>query len=201
MSSVHEIRCRLLFEQLEQWVKKLSGEERVAPDAAQELTVRLLAMAVMLLKQHGAKRRRRCRCCACRRWNWRFWKKRPQCTVCSVLDFVMGQELAVVWWRLFGSMGRRASWRRCEGDLSVASARAQEPCNTARRSAATAGSVDNLSRSSAGVTVTSVRPVATTGYPTCACRPSLPGLKSRQSVPHRDSAIPTRADGRRGRRR
>lgn len=115
MSSVHEIRCRLLFEQLEQWVKKLSGEERVAPDAVQELTVRLLAMAVMLLKQHGAKRRRRCRCCACRRWNWRFWKKRPQCAVCSVLDFVMGQELAVVWWRLFGSTGRRASLEEVRG--------------------------------------------------------------------------------------
>ncbi|MGH3803173.1 MAG: hypothetical protein ACRDTD_24200, partial [Pseudonocardiaceae bacterium] len=43
----------------------------------------------------------------------------------------------------------------------------REPCNTASRSAAAAGSIDSLSRSSAGVTVTSIRRAATAGYATC----------------------------------
>lgn len=109
MIAVHEVRYRLLSEQLEQWVEKLSGEEPVEPEAVKELTVRLLAMAVILLKQHQVNQRGQCRYCGWTRWNWRFWIRRPPCTVCSTLGFAMKQRLDVVWWRLFGSVERHFS--------------------------------------------------------------------------------------------
>lgn len=111
MRYVWEVRHRLLLEQLEQWVTKLSGVEPVEPEKVQELAVRLLATAVMLLKQHEVNRQGRCQYCGRQRWNWRFWKRRPRCTVGSALGFTMEQELAVVWWRLFGSVGKQTSLR------------------------------------------------------------------------------------------
>lgn len=115
MSSVQELRRRLLLEQLEQWVQKLSREEPVEPEEVQELAVRLLAMTVMLLKQHQVNKRGQCPYCRRRPWNWRSWKRRPQCTVGSALGFVMSQEPAVVWWRLLGSVGKQASLEEVRG--------------------------------------------------------------------------------------
>jgi hypothetical protein len=106
---VEEIRYRLLIEQLQQWVEKLSGNEPLEPEAVKELAVRLLAMALMLLKQHNVNKRGQCQYCGWSRWYWRFRIRRPQCTVCGALDFVMKQELAVAWWRLFESMGWKIS--------------------------------------------------------------------------------------------
>lgn len=57
MSYVEKIRYRLLIEQLQQWVERLSGKEPLEPEAVKELAVRLLAMALMLLKQHSVNKR------------------------------------------------------------------------------------------------------------------------------------------------
>lgn len=69
MSGVQELRYRLLFEQLEQWVEKLSDEKPVEPEVVEELAVRLLAMAVILLRQHAVNERGRCRFCG-----WLTWR-------------------------------------------------------------------------------------------------------------------------------
>jgi hypothetical protein len=55
---MQEVRYRLLCEQLEQWVQRLGGEEPVEPEVVQELAVRLLAMAAMLLRQHPVSKAR-----------------------------------------------------------------------------------------------------------------------------------------------
>lgn len=111
MSHVQEVRYRLLCEQLEQWLEKLSGEEQIDPEAVKELAVRLLTMAVMVLKQHQVNKRGQCQYCDWAQWYWRVWRRRSQCTVCSTLSFAMGQELTVVWWRLFGSVEKDVSLR------------------------------------------------------------------------------------------
>jgi len=49
---VQEVRHRLLFEQLEQWVEKLGSEEPVDRAVLKELVVQLLATVVMLPRQH-----------------------------------------------------------------------------------------------------------------------------------------------------
>jgi hypothetical protein len=109
VSYVEEIRYRLLIEWLQQWVEKLSGKEPIEPGEAKELAVRLLAMALMLLTQHHVNKRGQCQNCGWSRWYWRFRIRRPQCTVCGAVDFAMKQELAVVWWRVFGSAGQQMS--------------------------------------------------------------------------------------------
>lgn len=106
---MEEIRYRLLVEQLQQWAERLNGKEQLEPEAVKELTVRLLAMALMLLKQHSVNKRGQCQYCSWSRWYWRFRIRRPQCTVRGTLDFAMKQELAVVWWQVFGHIGRQAS--------------------------------------------------------------------------------------------
>lgn len=112
---MQEVRYRLIFEQLEQWVEKLGGAEPVKPEEVKELAVRLLAMAAMLLRQHELNKRGQCKFCGCALWNWRFWNRRPPCTVCSALSFAMEQELAVAWWRLLGSVGKQASLEEVRG--------------------------------------------------------------------------------------
>lgn len=106
MSGVQEIRHRLLFEQLERWVEKLSGEEPVEPEVVKELAVRFLAMAVMLLRQHRVSKRGRCRFCGWSTWRWQFWCRSPRCPVFRSVDLTVGQGLDVVWWQLLGSMGQ-----------------------------------------------------------------------------------------------
>lgn len=99
MSSVWETRNRLLLEQLEKLTDQLRSEEPIGPAELKEQTVRLLAGVLMLLRQHEVNNRGQCRFCATSRW-WRFWNKRPQCTVHLNLDFAMRQRMDVVWQRL-----------------------------------------------------------------------------------------------------
>ena len=108
MSSVAEIRYQLLSEQLQHWLDRLDGKEPPEPDAAvKELAVRLLAMALMLLRQHRVNKRGQCQYCRRSRRSWRLRIKRPRCTVSSALDFAMKQELAVVRWRATADMEKR----------------------------------------------------------------------------------------------
>lgn len=101
MSTVWQTRNRLLVKQLEHLMEMLSGEESIEPAEIGEQTVRLLAGVVMLLRQHRADKRGRCGYCGRARWAWRFWYRRPQCTVYRSVDFAMRQPLHWVRWQLF----------------------------------------------------------------------------------------------------
>jgi hypothetical protein len=79
--SVGEVKHRLWTEQLAQWVEKLSGEEPVEPEVLTALTVRLLVMAVMVLRLHGVNKRGQCRLCTRPLRMLRFWWRRSPCTV------------------------------------------------------------------------------------------------------------------------
>jgi hypothetical protein len=107
--SVGEMKHRLWTDQLAQWVEKLSDEKPIEPEALTELTVRLLATAVMVLRQHGVNKRGQCRLCTPSLRMLRFWWRRPPCTVCRAFDFAMGQPWDVVWWQLFESLGQQTS--------------------------------------------------------------------------------------------
>lgn len=106
MSHVQEVRYRLRCEQFEQWVERLTGKEPIEPEVVKELAVRLLTVALIILKQHNVNKRGKCKFCGRARRNWRSWIRVPQCAVSGAIGFAMEQELAVVWWRLFGSAGR-----------------------------------------------------------------------------------------------
>lgn len=108
-SSVWETRNRLLWEQLEQLTKRLSGEKPLEPAELKELAVRLLAGVVMLLEKHHTNKRDQCQYCGWTKWARRFWRRRPRCTVYSAVDFAFHQRLDTVWWQLLGSLGRRTS--------------------------------------------------------------------------------------------
>ncbi len=99
MSNVWQTRHRLLREQLDELADQLRSKQQVAPAVLEEQAVRLLAGVVMLLKTHQLNKRGQCRFCAAPR-RWRFWQRRPQCTVYRSLDFVMRQSLDAVWWQL-----------------------------------------------------------------------------------------------------
>lgn len=109
MTSVGERKHRLWTEQLQQWVEKLTGKNPVEPEVLTALTVRLLAMAVMVLRLHGVNKRGQCRLCTPPLRMWRFWWRRPPCTVYRAFDFIMGQPWDVVWWQLFESLGQQTS--------------------------------------------------------------------------------------------
>ncbi|MGH3794443.1 MAG: hypothetical protein ACRDSP_06095 [Pseudonocardiaceae bacterium] len=109
MSSLHEVRWRLRTEQLEALADWLSGEERPVPEEVEEQAVRLLAAAALLLGQHEVNKRGQCKFCGWTRWKWRFWHRRPRCTVFQALDRAMREELDVVWWELFAATGREVS--------------------------------------------------------------------------------------------
>jgi hypothetical protein len=66
------MKHRLWTEQLQQWVEKLSSEKPIKPEVLTELTVRLLAMAVMVLRLHGMNKRGQCRLCTRPLRMWRF---------------------------------------------------------------------------------------------------------------------------------
>lgn len=109
MSSVWQTRHRLLLEWLEELVDWLSGEDPVEQAVVQEQTVRLLMGAARLLREHEVNKRGQCNRCGRTRWTWRFWRRRRQCTVHSVLSFAAAQRLDAVWWQLFESAGRDSS--------------------------------------------------------------------------------------------
>lgn len=57
MSNVWGTRYRVLCEQLEEPAKRLGGGKPMAPEVLEELVVRLLTPAVMLLRQHVVNKR------------------------------------------------------------------------------------------------------------------------------------------------
>jgi hypothetical protein len=99
VSNVWQTRHRLMLEQLDELADRLRSKQQVAPAVLEEQTVRLLGGMVMLLRQHNLNNRGQCRFCAAPR-RWRFWQRRPQCTVYRTVDFVMRQSLDAVWWQL-----------------------------------------------------------------------------------------------------
>ena len=109
MSNVWQAQYRLLLELLEALARRLSGEEKVPPEVVEEQAVRLLACALMLLRQHEINKRGQCRFCGWPRKIWNFWRRRPRCTVYRNLNFVMNQGYDGVWWQLFENLGRRTS--------------------------------------------------------------------------------------------
>jgi hypothetical protein len=106
VSNVWETRNRLLWEHLEQLTERLRGKEPIEPAEIREQTVRLLAGVVMLLRQHHVNKRGQCKYCGWTRWAWRFWRRRPQCTVYRSVDFAMRQPLRWVRWQLSHSTAR-----------------------------------------------------------------------------------------------
>jgi hypothetical protein len=109
VSNIWETRSRLFLEELEKLVEWLSGDAPKVPATLEEQTVRLLTMAVVLLRQHQVNKRGQCQHCGWTRWQWRFWRRRRRCTVHQALDFSVGQSLDVVWWRLLEAVGRQWS--------------------------------------------------------------------------------------------
>lgn len=100
MSNVWQTRHRLMLERLEELADQIRGKEPIVPTALEEQTVRLLAGAVMLLRQHEVNKRGQCRYCGWTIRTWRLWHRRPQCTVYRVLSFALGQRLDTLWRQL-----------------------------------------------------------------------------------------------------
>jgi hypothetical protein len=96
VSNVWGTRHRLLLERFEQLANQLSDDKPKEPAALEEQTLRLLAAAITLLRQHRVNKRGQCNYCKWSGWwAWRFWR-RPQCTVYRSFDFAMRQPLDVV---------------------------------------------------------------------------------------------------------
>jgi hypothetical protein len=93
VSNVWETRNRLLREELEQMMERLRSKESIESAEIREQTVQLLAGVVMLLRQHHVNKRGQCKYCGWTRWAWRFWRRRPQCTVYRSVYFAMKQPL------------------------------------------------------------------------------------------------------------
>lgn len=103
MSTVWQTQHRLfseLFQNLAEW---LSSDAPRAPAVLEERMARLLAVVVILMRQHHVNKRGQCRICGWTRWKWRFWCRRRRCTVHQASDFAMNQSLDVVWWCVFES--------------------------------------------------------------------------------------------------
>lgn len=100
MSNVWQTRHRLMLERLEELADQLRSMDPIAPAILEGQTVRLLAGAVMLLRQHELNRRGQCRYCRWTRRTWRLWHRRPQCTVYRALNFALGQRIDTLWWQL-----------------------------------------------------------------------------------------------------
>lgn len=109
MSNVFETQHRLFLKELQKLAKWLSGDAPRAPAALEEQTVRLLAVAVILLRQHQVNKWGQCQFCGWTRWTWRLWRRRRRCTVHQALDLGIGQSLDMVWWRVFESVGQKWS--------------------------------------------------------------------------------------------
>lgn len=109
MSNIWETRSRLFLEELEKLAEWLSSDAPKTPAALEEQAVRLLAMVVILLRQHQVNKRGQCQYCGWTRWTWRLWRRWRRCTVHQALDLAMGQSLDVVWWRLLETVGQQWS--------------------------------------------------------------------------------------------
>lgn len=107
MSSVLEMRNRLLMEYLERLAGRLLSEEQIAPEEFKEQLVRLLTGVVMLLRKHRVNKKGQCEYCGWASWTWRFWRRRPRCTVDRGLNFAMRQPLDMVWLQLLEDRNAR----------------------------------------------------------------------------------------------
>jgi hypothetical protein len=135
VSSVWETRSRLLLEEVGRLAEWLSSDGPRTPSELEEQMVRLLAVTVILLRQHRVNKRGQCRLCGWTRWKWRFWRRQRRCTVHQALDLALSQRIDVVWWRVFESVGRKSSlaevraWvteRAADADATVAAETAQD---------------------------------------------------------------------------
>lgn len=101
MSNVHEVRWKLLREQLAQVYRQAQVQESetlpegLFPDKNVEMLLRLAGASLTLLDWHAidAKGRCRARSCACRRWI--PWRRRP-CQVFGTIQFWIRQPLTIV---------------------------------------------------------------------------------------------------------
>lgn len=109
MNNDWETRSRAFLEELEKLAEWLSSDAPKSSTALEEQTVRLLAVAVTLVRQHRVNKRGQCQLCGGTRWTWEFWRRRRECTAYQALNLGMGQSLDVVWWRVFDSVGRQRS--------------------------------------------------------------------------------------------
>lgn len=109
VSSVYETRYRQLQAELKELADQLSGAKAVSPAKTGNQIVQALAVVAILLRQHKINKRGQCKFCARPRWKWRFWSRRPPCTVYRTASFVMNQELDEVWRQLFDSMGKECN--------------------------------------------------------------------------------------------
>lgn len=106
------MRYRVLLEQLEELADQIGNGDLGQVDEpayAYEKTVRLLAAALMLLRQHHVNKQGQCRCCGRTRLKWQLLTRRPRCTVYSAFGFAMEQGLDVVWWQVFARAGQCSS--------------------------------------------------------------------------------------------
>lgn len=106
VNSVHQVRHRQLQEEFKELADQLSGEKEVSPAKIENQIVQALALAAILLRQHHVNNRGQCKFCTWPRWKWKFWSRRPLCTVYRTASFVMSQELDEVWQQLLDSLGK-----------------------------------------------------------------------------------------------
>lgn len=109
MRNVWVTQHRLYREELEAITDRVSHNRRIAPAVAEKQIVQLLATVAMLLQQHDVNNRGQCDFCGWTRWGWRWWRRRPRCTVFRAVSFALGQPLDVVWWQVFEIFDRNTS--------------------------------------------------------------------------------------------
>ncbi len=90
-----------MLERLEELADQLRNKESTASAVLEEQTVRLLAAAAILLRQHKVNKRGRCQYCGWTGWARRLWYGRPQCTVYRALSFALGQRPEILWRQLY----------------------------------------------------------------------------------------------------
>ncbi|MGH3906461.1 MAG: hypothetical protein ACRDTE_20115 [Pseudonocardiaceae bacterium] len=102
MSSLHEVRWRLLWERL----VKVYGEGQqheaetlphgLAPDDNAELLARLAGTTLALLERHAMDGKGRCRVRGCSQTRWWWLRKRQTCQRFVTVQFWLGQPLEIV---------------------------------------------------------------------------------------------------------
>ncbi|HEY2766399.1 MAG TPA: hypothetical protein VGJ13_20665 [Pseudonocardiaceae bacterium] len=102
MSNVHEVRWRLLWEQLVQVYQQAQRQESetlpdgLLPEGNVEILLRLAGAALALLEWHALDGNSRCQVWGCSRRRWVPWRKRRTCQVFVTVQFWMRQPLWIV---------------------------------------------------------------------------------------------------------
>ncbi|MGH3718025.1 MAG: hypothetical protein ACRDRI_04130 [Pseudonocardiaceae bacterium] len=104
MNHVHEVRWRLLREQLETVYRQAQRQQesvtpldgRLPPDVSVEILLRLAGATLTILEWHGIAGLGRCRMRACSRWRWIPWWSRRACQVFVTVQFWVEQPLWLV---------------------------------------------------------------------------------------------------------